>query len=98
MTKKPVIVKREVKLAYIEQILLKKLTASEAAKELNVREATVYDWLKKYREDPKDFMPGSGKQKSADAEISRILRENKQLKLENEFLKKAAVYFAKDHK
>jgi transposase-like protein len=43
-------------------------------------------------------MPGSGKQKPADAEISRILRENKQLKLENEFLKKAAVYFAKDHK
>lgn len=46
MIKKPVIVKREIKLAYIEQILLKKLTASEAAKELNVREATVYDWLK----------------------------------------------------
>ncbi len=68
--------------------IIKKLTASEAAKELNIREATVYDWLKKYRGDPKDFMPESGKQKPADPEISRILRENKQLKLENEFLKK----------
>lgn len=98
MTKKPVIIKREVKLAYVEQILLKKLTVPEVANELNVRRGTVYEWLKKYREDPKDFMPGSGNQKPADAEISKILRENKQLKAEIDFLKKAAVYFAKDHK
>lgn len=88
MTKKPVIVKKEVKLAYVEQILLKKLSVPEVAKELNVRNATVYEWVKKYREEPKDFMPGSGKQKPEDAEISKILRENKQLKAEVDFLKK----------
>lgn len=33
-------------------------------------------------------MPGSGKQKQADEEVSKILRENKQLKSEIDFLKK----------
>lgn len=33
-------------------------------------------------------MPGSGKQKQADEEVSKILRENKQLKAEIDFLKK----------
>jgi len=98
MIKKPVIVKREVKLAYVEQLLLKKITVPEASKELNVTKGTIYEWVRKYREDPKEFMPGSGKQKSEDAQMSKIIRENKQLKAEVEFLKKAAVYFAKDHK
>jgi transposase-like protein len=74
MSKKPVIVKREIRLAYVEQILLKKLTVGQTAQELNVKSSAVYDWLKKYREDPKDFMPGSGKQKPADAEVTKIYK------------------------
>lgn len=29
------------------------------------------------RENPKEFMPGNSKQKTADAEVSKILKENK---------------------
>jgi len=89
MSKKAaVILEREEKLAYVEQILLKKMTAPEVAKKTGVHEATVYDWLKKYREDPGDFMPGSGKLKREDKEIKDLEKRIKELEQENAFLKK----------
>ena len=87
---------REEKLAYVEQILLKKRTAPEVAELTGVNESTVYDWLKKYREAPEDFMPGSGNLKESDKERKALEKRVKELEAENEFLKKAAAYFAKN--
>ena len=94
--KKPVYLSREEKLAYIEQILLKKMKASEVAVATGTNESTVYEWLRKYREDPGDFMPGSGNLKRSDKEVRDLERRVKILEKENEFLKKAAAYFAKN--
>ena len=94
--KQPVILEREEKLAYVEQILLKKKTVTQVAQEAEVRTATVYDWLKKYRDNPKDFMPGRGNQLQVDKQIKDLEKENKELRKEIEFLKKAAAYFIKD--
>lgn len=53
---------------------------------------TVYRWVKEYEKegesafDSKAVLPGS--------ELQRIQKENKELKMENEILKKATAYFA----
>jgi transposase len=91
------LIQRDVKLAYIKQIIENKITVKEAAKELGVNDATVYDWLKKYRNDPQNALPGSGHQKP-DNEENRKLREKvKQLEAEVDFLKNVTAYFAGSH-
>ena len=94
--KKLVILSREEKLAYVEQLLLKKKTVPEVAKMTGVHEATVYDWMRKYRSNPTDFMPGSGNLKQADKEIKDLEKRIKELEAENDFLKKATAYFVKN--
>ena len=89
---------REVKLAYVEQIMLKKMTPPQVAKELDLNAGTVYDWVKKYKQDPANFMPGSGNQKPDDEEMRKLQAENKRLQDEITFLKNVTAYFAKDHR
>lgn len=56
---------------------------------------TVYRWVKEYEIsgeaafDSKAVLPGS--------ELSRIQKENEELRMENEILKKATAYFAKQN-
>ena len=88
------LVQREVKLAYIKQIVENKMTTKDAAKELGVNEGTVYDWLKKYRNDPQNALPGSGHQKPDDEENRKLREKVKQLEAEVDFLKNVTAYFA----
>ncbi len=69
-------------------MLLKKMTAPEVAKKTGTHEATVYEWLRKYRENPGDFMPGSGNFKKCDKELKDLEKRVRELEKENEFLKK----------
>jgi len=88
---------REVKLAYVKEILAGKLSAPAAAKELGVHESTVYAWMKKYQEDPKQALPGSGNQKPEDEETRKLREKVKRLEAEVEFLKNVSAYFASGH-
>jgi len=91
------LIEREVKIAYVKQIIEKKITARQVAKELNLHEATVYDWVKKYRNDPENALPGSGNQKPEDEEVRKLREKVKQLEAEVDFLKNVTAYFASDH-
>lgn len=73
-------------------------TASEVAKELGVHYTTVRDWVKVYKQDGESAFPGSGKLKVEDEEMRKLRRQLADLKEENEILKKAAAYFAKNLK
>jgi transposase len=53
-------------------------------------------WVSEYRELGNDAFVGKGHQNPADLELRRLRKENERLKMENEILKKAAAYFAKD--
>jgi len=46
--------------------------------------------------DGADAFRGRGKRAALEAEISRLKKENQDLRLEQEILKKAAAYFAKN--
>jgi len=72
-------------------------TVSEVARELNLNPETLRGWVKKHRME---------QEPSADAELTvnerarlkELERRNRELEMENSFLKKAAAYFAKDHR
>lgn len=66
------------------------------ARELGLVEATLGSWVNAYRrnhpvEDRPLDMPDR-------ARLKELERENRELRMQNEFLKKAAAFFAQDHR
>ena len=88
--------------AFKEQVVLRILaeeqTVADAAKELDVHYTTVRDWVKFYKRDGESSFPGSGHLKTEDDEIRKLRKQLADLKEENDILKKAAAYFAKNQK
>ena len=70
-------------------------TVPEMSRETGISENTLYIWMKRYRENRDKPFVGSGRILPENEEMVRLRRENKDLKEENEILKKAAAYFAK---
>ena len=64
----------------------------EAAKRLGAKEWSIREWVKKFK---KTGELGYGKM-SAGEELVALRKEFRQLQMENEILKKAAAYFAKE--
>lgn len=87
---------KEFKEQTVNQVLSGERTASEIAKELGVHYTTIRDWIKSYKHDGTQAFPGSGHLKPDDEDLRKLRRENANLREENEILKKAAAYFAKN--
>lgn len=71
--------------------------ASELARKLGIRRNQLYKW--KEQMNKKGDVPSAKKgrpKKEDQCEAARLRQENKRLKEENEILKKAAVFFAKE--
>jgi len=69
---------------------------AQVARELGMVEGTLSNWVNQYRKDHAgDEPPLTPNERIRLAEAERELRE---LRMENEFLKKAAAYFARDHR
>ena len=69
---------------------------AQVARELGVNEGTLGNWVNLYRREHADEEPPlTAAERIQLAEAQRELRE---LRMENEFLKKAAAYFASDHR
>ena len=63
---------------------------TQVAKELGIGQSTLDKWLKEYRTSVSNGLTVDEK-----SELKRLRKENRELKLEKELLKKATVYFAK---
>ena len=68
---------------------------AQVAKELGVQEGTLGSWVARYRRDHVGDEPELNV--TDRARLRELERETRELRMENEFLKKAA-YFAKDHR
>jgi len=68
----------------------------QIARELGVRVNQIYKWKKELAAKADDAFPGSGRQSGSAAEVMQLRREVERLRQENEILKKAAAYFAKE--
>ena len=73
-------------------------TVPELSRETGISENTLYIWMKRYRENRDRPFVGSGHILPENEEMVRLRREVKDLREENEILKKAAAYFAKNQK
>jgi transposase len=73
--------------------------AAETAMELGIRRNQLYKWKEQMENKGDKAFSGRGRPKKEDqSEMTSLRRENERLKEENEILKKAAAYFAKELK
>jgi transposase len=66
----------------------------QTAKDLGIKEATLYSWVKNKRN--ADIETHGEEGKNFHDELARLRKENARLKEEREILKKAAAFFAKE--
>lgn len=69
-------------------------TVAEVARELDIRENDLHAWKKSVNEQGENSFPGRGRRRQD--EVSALKRELKKLREENNILKKAAIFFAKE--
>ena len=85
----------EYRAAAVEFVINDGRTIADVARSIGVHEMTLGKWVKKARDAAGD---GVGKPLSENerAELERLRVENRQLRMEAEFAKKVAAWFAKD--
>ena len=74
-----------------------KLSLPEAARRVSLPPSTIGNWVKAYKagrlgEVGKTYRPLT----EVEMELSRVKKENSELKMERDILKKAAAYFARE--
>ena len=90
---------KEFKLDAVSLVLDQGLTTAEAARSLGIRANMLGRWVRESQADNNgQAFRGNGKLTPEQEEIRRLKIENKQLKLERQILKEAAVFFAKETK
>jgi transposase len=73
--------------------------AAEIAQELGIRRNQLYKWKEQMESKGDKAFSGRGRPKKEDqSEVATLRQENERLREENEILKKAAAYFAKELK
>jgi transposase len=70
----------------------------EAAKNLGVHQSLLRRWKKQLEKEGAHAFPGKGHMTPEQEELHRLRKENKQLRMEREILKKATAFFVKESK
>jgi transposase len=84
------------KLQVVKMIQEQGLTVTKVCQELNLGETAVRRWLKQVQSE-QSGQPGIGKPLTPDQQrIRQLEQENRQLRSDNELLKKASAFFAKE--
>lgn len=69
---------------------------AKTARDLGVKESSLYSWISEQKTKNQSSTNESGNQANLVAELNRLRKENIRLKEEREILKKAAAFFAKE--
>lgn len=75
----------------VDYVLASGRPITECARELGVNDKTLNDWVLKFRRRGEVTAAMTAEQ----ADVAALKRENERLRQENEFLKKAAAFFAR---
>jgi len=71
------------------------MTVSRVARDLGIRMNVLYRWRQELAEAGDEAFRGHGRMRTAEEELARLRRENAELRMERDILKKAAAYFAR---
>ena len=75
---------------------------TQIARELDVRRQTLHSWVRqsdgRTGKPLSDVFPGHGRRTADQMELDRLRKENAELRLSNEILKKAKAFFARYHR
>ncbi len=80
----------------VRLVLEQGYSQAEAARSLGIGCTAISRWVQEFNARGDDAFPGHGNLPPSAVELKRLERENKQLRLEREILKKAAAFFAKE--
>ena len=86
---------KEFKVKVCELVIKDGIKHAVVAEKMGINKIMLYRWISEYETYGEEAVVGAGHQRSEDAELRKLRKENERLKMENEILKKAAAYFAK---
>jgi transposase len=87
---------REFKVEAVRLVRERGVSVTQAARDLDLRENVLRNWVKAFSADPAQAFPGHGQMKPEQLEVERLRREVTKLNAERDILKKAAAYFARE--
>jgi len=87
---------REFKLEAVQLLEEGRKPPADLARELGIQRNQLYKWQEQLQAQGDEAFPGHGRPPAAEAELARLKRENERLQEENDILKKAARYFARE--
>lgn len=80
----------------VSLVLEKGKSMAQVARDLDLTQSTLGRWVEQARADAGKSMRGTLTTEEKD-ELARLRKENRELRLEREILKKAAAFFAKEN-
>lgn len=86
----------EFKAEAVRSVVASSRTVAAVAKELGIGPETLRNWVNKYRREHAGEEPVLSE--SERIELARLRKENRELKMEREFLGKATAFFAKEYR
>ena len=85
---------REFKFRIMELHYQQKVSIKILSEKFGIPQTTIYGWRNEYRKYGRDAFVGCGHQRQADAELRKLKKENEELRMQVEILKKVAAYQA----
>lgn len=89
---------KEFKIQACELVLKDDLKVKDVASRLCISNIMLYRWIDEYKTYGGDAFIGKGNLRPEESKLKKLQRENDELRQQVEILKKAAAYFAKEHK
>lgn len=86
---------KEFKLSVVYKMMSKEFKTSDICKEYGIPRQTAHRWLKEFKEGGESAFDGKGVTPGED--LNKLKKQLKDLEMENEILKKATAYFAKQN-
>ena len=88
----------EFKVEAVKMVLESKESQNQVASDLGIAGTTLSGWVRRYKTNSEVGIEDSQKPTDAELELRKLRKKNKELEEENEILKKAAAYFAKNQR